>query len=66
MKEQPCIVGWATKVMTCGAEHVLVADNLDDLEVLFLRVIVGGVFKKEGCHTVAVVSLSRLDEEVGE
>lgn len=66
MNEQPCVVGWATKVKTCGAEHVIVADNLDDLEVLFLRVIVGGVFKKELCHKVAVVSLSGLDLEVKE
>ena len=66
MNKQPCIAGWGTRVRSCGTECVLVADNLADLEAMFQRIIVGGVFKRESCHKVAVVSLSRLDTEVAE
>ena len=66
MNQQPCIAGWGTKARSCGTECVLVADNLADLEALFQRLVVGGVFKKELCHRVAVVSLSKLEQEVGE
>ena len=63
MRTQPCIAGWGTKAMVAGAEVLLVAESLGDLEMLFQRVVVGGVFKKEICHRVAVVSLSRLEQE---
>ena len=66
MREQHCIAGVVTKCQVDGTQCLLAADSMDELRIVFERLLGPGVeFDPARCHKAAVVSLTRLDGEVG-